>query len=157
MIVLNIYGIPGSQKSKFLSNAFAKLSYKGEECAIIGDFNIDLSKNSFHILGNILDKLDTAKHKDIVINSTPLLLQPVYYRQTELPDPDMFEILTYQMYLKYTNVNIVVDDPSNTYIYRDLIDMFSKYEIPYDVVKSIDDYTYSAILQKILARLQGDW
>lgn len=157
MLVINIYGIPGSQKSKFLSNAFSTLSYKDEDCAIIGDFNIDLNKNAFSILGNIVDRLDSAKHNDVVITNTPILLQPVYYRQSDLPDYDMFEIISYHLYQKYTNINIVVEDPNNTHIYRDLIDIFRKYEIPYETVRDVDDYTYFSIIQKVVSKLKGDW
>lgn len=154
MLVVNIYGIPGSQKSRFLSSAFSTLSYKNQDCTIIGDFNIDLNKNMFHILGEIIDKLDSAKHNDVVIINTPLLFQSVYYRQTELPNPDMFEILTYQLYQDYNNINIVVADPNNTYIYRDLIDMFNKYELPYETVKGVDDYAWTSVLQNILNKLR---
>lgn len=157
MILINIYGIPGSQKSKFLSNAYSTLTYKGEDVEIIGDFNIDLDKNMYYILGEVLDRLDSARHKDVVITNTPLLFQSVYYRQSELPDPDMFEIITYQLYQKYNNVNIVVEDPTKSYLYRDLIDMFNKYEIPYETVNSVDDYAYFSIIQKIVTKLKGDW
>ena len=68
--------------------------------------------------------------------------------------PDMFEILTYQLYQDYNNINIVVADPNNTYIYRDLIDMFNKYELPYETVKGVDDYAWTSVLQNILNKLR---
>ena len=156
MLVVNIYGIPGSQKSKFLSNAFSTLSYKNEDCAIIGDFNVDLNKNSFNILGDILTRLNSARSNDVVITNTPLLMQPIYYRQTDLPDPDMFEIIVNQLYQNYNNFNVIVQDPNNSYIYRDLLDLFAKYDIPYSLVKSVDDYAWQSVLQIIINKLKGN-
>lgn len=157
MIVVNIFGVPGTQKSKFISSTYSTLACNDVDCGIVGDFNVDLNKNMFMLLGSIVDRFDEYKHKDVIVTNTPLLLQPVYYRQNDLPVPDMFEILVYQLFQKYTNVNILVEDPNNSYIYRDIKEMFAKYDIPYELVTSIQDATYAVILSTLVSKLKGGW
>lgn len=148
MVVINIYGVPGSQKSKFLSSMYSVLACNDKDCSIIGDFNVDLTKNMFSITGEIVDRLDRAKHSDMVVMNTPILLQAIYYRQMDLPEPDMFEIIAYKLYQRYTNVNVLIEDPSNSYLYRDIKDMLNKYGIEYETVKSITDSHYATLLNE---------
>lgn len=156
MICLNIYGMPCSNKSKFLSTFYSNLAYKGHSVSVIGgDINIDINKNMFHILGSIVDRIDSAKHEDIVITTTPIMLQPIYYRQNGYPEPDMFEIICSKMYRKYQNMNVLIIDPDNSYLYRDLLDLFQKYDIPYEAVTCIEDYACLNVLSKVNERLKG--
>lgn len=157
MLVINIFGVPGTQKSKFLSSTYSTLACNDVDCGVIGDINVDLNKNTFSILGSILDRIESEKHKDVIVTNTPILLQTVYYRQNDLPSPDMFEIIAYKMYQKYSNLNILIEDPNNTYVYRDIKDMFTKYDIPYELVTNIQDTNYAIILSTIVDRLKGDW
>lgn len=157
MIVLNIYGAPGSKKAKYLSSFYFRLIQNDINCQIVGDFNIDITKNHFRILGDVIDKLDSAKHEDVILNISPILLQPIYYRQSDEPEPDMFEILSHKIYKRYQNMNILIEDPKDSYLYRDIKSLLDRYDIQYDLVRSPEDLLCTQIVSDITHRIKGVW
>jgi len=157
MIVLNIFGVPGSKKDKYLSLFYSQLVQNDIKVQIIGSFNIDVSKNPLKILGDVVDKLDSAKQEDVILSISPLLLQSVYYRQSEEPEPDMFEILSYKKYQCYQNINILIDDPKDSYLFKDVKSLLDRYDIPYDLVRSPEDIVCTQIVSNIVHRIKGTY
>jgi len=151
LIVINIFGVPGSGKSTMASYIFYKLKSNKINCELVTevakdavwDRNNKALTNQMYITGNQCYRIERLKDEvDVVITDSPLMLQPIYYRLNGLPEPDMFEIILYKMFEQYQNINLILPMPDGydtngrvhteqqlANIFDKMLDILDKYEI----------------------------
>lgn len=125
MLCINMYGSPSTGKSSFASLIFHKLKSKGINCELVTEVAKDMVwdgdstalKDQLVISGNQNYRLSRLADKvDIAITDAPILLQLVYYRMRECPEPDLFEKVMYGYYSRYNNINYLL--PINLSFYN---------------------------------------
>ena len=175
MIVVNIFGVPGSGKSASAAYIFYKLKEAGINVELVTEFAKDLVwednykaiSNQLYIAGNQYYRLSKLDGKvDVVVTDSPLMLQSVYYRWNSGSNPDMFDVIIYGLDKQYTNFNYILPIPKKVdpngrvhtredsiNIYRLINEEFKKFNIEY-TEKNIDVHSYNEIVEDILDYLK---
>ena len=163
MVVVNIYGVPGSGKSTAAAYLFYKFKEAGVNAELITEFTKDLIwednykaiSNQFYVAGNQLYRLTRIKDKvDVVVTDSPMLLQPVYYKYNGGTMPDVFELLIHEIDKEFQNINYVLPIPTEIEsagrihdindainIYKLIADTFERYDVPYkEINRKTEEY-----------------
>lgn len=114
MIVVNLYGGPGSGKSTIAASLFAELKWKGINCELVTEYAKDkVWEGSFNILDNQLyifakqhHRLFRLKNKvDVIITDSPLLFSLFYGKDM----PQCFKELVISSYKNFNNIDIFLE------------------------------------------------
>lgn len=177
MIVINLWGVPSSGKSTAAAYLFYRLKDAGINCELISevskdmcwDNNVAALKNQLYITGNQSYKLSRLSDKvDVAITDAPLLLQGVYYKLNNLPEPDMMDIILNQLAAEYENYNYLLpipdfevsrigrihDNSDSEKIHEMILDMLNKFDHKYTCInRSREDY--DEIAYNIIMKLRS--
>lgn len=166
MTVINLLGVPGSGKSTAAAYIFYRLKEAGINCELVTevakdmvwDDNMIALKNQLYIAGSQSYRLSRLDSKvDVVVTDAPLMLQAVYYRYNNCPEPSMFEVILNRISEQYKNINLLLPIPpkiekigrihgetESENIFDSIVHMLDKYDIKYEMVrrdsKSLDEY-----------------
>ena len=157
MIVINLFGEPGSGKTTAMHGMIYKLRLLGYHCEManewIKDSVWDGSKYPFsdqiYVFSHQLKKLRQLRNKgiDFVVTDSPLCLSVVYGVESKL-----FEELVIQEFNTFTNVSYYLNritpyDPigrrhsskSASYVGKIILDSLKIHNIPYSIHNSSED------------------
>lgn len=174
MLVINLFGSPGTGKSTLSAYIFSKLKLMGVNCELVSEFAKDLVweenytalENQLYISGHQSYKLSKLKGKvDVVIVDSPLILGG-FYNHDENINEDLNKLLL-KIFNSYNNMNfflkrvkkynpvgrIQTEEESNE-IAKELLDLIDNFNLDYEIVTgdlSGGDY----ILDKILKSLNN--
>lgn len=113
MIVINLFGGPGSGKSTTCAGLFAKLKLAGVNCEMALEYAKDkvweesykTLNNQIYVFGKQLHKLFRLKDKvDVIITDSPILLS-IYYDKTKNP---YLKDLVLDQFNSFRNLNYFV-------------------------------------------------
>lgn len=114
MLVVNLFGGPGTGKSTLAAALFSNLKIRGVNAELVTEFAKDLVwsernkelQDQVYILGKMYHKLWRLKDKvDVVVIDSPLPLC-VYYDQGKTPGMDEFVV---GLFNQFTNINILLE------------------------------------------------
>lgn len=114
MLVVNLFGGPGTGKSTLAAALFSNLKIKGVNAELVTEFAKDLVwsernkelQDQVYILGKMYHKLWRLKDKvDVVVIDSPLPLC-VYYDQGKTPGMDEFVM---GLFNQFRNINILLE------------------------------------------------
>lgn len=154
MKVINLFGCPGAGKSTAAAYIFYRLKDAGLNCELCTEYAKDMVfdkntialKNQLYIAGNQSYRLDRLRNSgvQVVVTDAPLMLQTVYYRRNNCPEPDMFEIIINNVNNDFDNMNYLlpvpdevssigrIHDINDSYeIHRQIVDLFNRYNMSY--------------------------
>lgn len=114
MLVVNLFGGPGTGKSTLAAALFSNLKIKGVNAELVTEFAKDLVwsernkelQDQVYILGKMYHKLWRLKDKvDVVVIDSPLPLC-VYYDQGKTPGMEDFVV---DLFNQFRNINILLE------------------------------------------------
>ena len=114
MLVVNLFGGPGTGKSTLAAALFSNLKIKGVNAELVTEFAKDLVwsernkelQDQVYILGKMYHKLWRLKDKvDVVVIDSPLPLC-VYYDQSKTPGMEDFVV---GLFNQFRNINILLE------------------------------------------------
>ena len=114
MLVVNLFGGPGTGKSTLAAALFSNLKIKGVNAELVTEFAKDLVwsernkelQDQVYILGKMYHKLWRLKDKvDVVVIDSPLPLC-VYYDQGKTPGMEDFVV---ELFNQFRNINILLE------------------------------------------------
>lgn len=114
MIVINLWGAPGSGKSTAAAFLYSKLKAMGVNAELVTEFAKDLTweerndalKNQLYVSGNQAFRISRLDGKvDVVITDSPLPLGLFYLSEDER---ELFRPVLYNEFYKYDNINILM-------------------------------------------------
>lgn len=175
MLVINLFGSPGTGKSTLSAYIFSKLKLMGVNCELVSEFAKDLVweenytalENQLYISGHQSYKLSKLKGKvDVVIVDSPLILGG-FYNHDENINEDLNKLLL-KIFNSYNNMNfflkrvkkynpagrIQTEEESNE-IAKELLDLIDNFNLDYEIVTG-DLNGGDYILDKILKSLNGE-
>ncbi len=175
MIVVNLFGSPGSGKSTSAAYVFSKLKMLNYNCELVTEFAKDATwennqtalSNQFYVFGQQSYRLSRLKEQvDIVITDSPLFLSVIYANPAI--DKDAFSKLIMDECGNYTNINFLIartkkynpcgrnqtEEEANQLGIK-IKRALDEYNIPFEAVKGdYDGYEY--IFNNLKARLEGE-
>jgi len=115
MIIINLYGGPGSGKSTNAAKILYQLKSEGYKVELVTEFAKDLTYdesksigNQLYVFGEQYNRIAKLEGKvDIVVTDSPILLSDIYCsdeRIRQLLKPLLFEI-----YDRYHNINVFIE------------------------------------------------
>lgn len=113
MLVVNMFGAPGTGKSTTAAYVFALLKSWGVNAELVTEFakdkvweeSVEVFKNQAYIFGKQYFRLSRVKDKvDVAITDSPIILSPFYNTQTELGEA--FDQTCFNAFNSFDNVNI---------------------------------------------------
>ena len=118
MLVVNLFGGPGSGKSTMAADIFASLKHQGVNCELVREFAKDMvwskrlpeMRDQIYLLGEQHHRLWVLKDQvDVVVTDSPLL-QSLPYAYAYLPWGiyDSYKELTLNLHDQYFNYNLWV-------------------------------------------------
>ena len=117
MIVINLFGGPGTGKSTTAAGLFYEMKSRGYKVELVTEFAKDLVyqesyfrlKDQLMILARQNHKLWVLKDKvDYAIVDSPLLLSQHYYQDNGDYDEKLFKDFVLDTYNRYNNLNILL-------------------------------------------------
>lgn len=156
LVVINLFGGPGSGKSTIAAGLFNKLKKRGVECELVTEFakdkvweeNYKLLSDQLYIFGKQQHKLFRLQGKvDIAITDSPLLLSIIYDKNKS----EAFKKLVLEVNSTYDNHTFFVKrnvdyNPAGRYqdeagaklIDTDCLNLLKDNNLPYCVVDTIN-------------------
>ena len=117
MIVINLFGAPGSGKSTGAAYIYSMLKMKGYNAELITEFAKDkayehnttaLSVQPY-VFGEQLYRMERCRYEaDIIVTDSPLLLALVYDRERQNSIKQTFRELVYHIDATFTNLNYLI-------------------------------------------------
>lgn len=152
MLLVNVFGPPGSGKSTCAAYAFAKLKMLGYDIEYAPEFAKDKvweeSKEAFrnqaYIFGQQFFRISRCENKvDVVITDSPLVLSAFYCNDERLGDA--FTQLVLNVFKSYNSLNYFLErvqpyNPNGRFQTEQESDKIAK-----DLRKMLDDYNIEAI------------
>lgn len=95
MMVINLFGVPGSGKSTGAAYIFSRLKMKGVNAELVTEFtkekkwenNTEVFRNQAYVFGEQSYRLSRCRDKvDIIINDSPLPLSILYNKESSLTE-----------------------------------------------------------------------
>lgn len=173
MIVINLFGVPGSGKSTCAAYVFAKLKMKGINAELITEFakdkvwenNTEVFKNQPYIFGKQSYRMSRCRDKvDIIVTDSPLPLTLLYNQDTILGCE--FDQVVMNVFTSYTNMNFLLkrdfpyskigrheNEEQSKNLESPLKTLLSIHKIPYFEIES-NSNTYDRIVNLSLWRCQ---
>ena len=114
MVVINLWGAPGSGKSTAAANLFSRLKSIGVNAELVTEFAKDLTwedrecaiKNQLYVSGNQAFRVSRLEGKvDVVITDSPIPSGLLYLSAEK---KELFRPVLYDEYFKYDNVNFLM-------------------------------------------------
>lgn len=118
MLVINLFGGPGSGKSTTAAGLFYEMKTRGYKVELVTEFAKDLVyqesyfrlKDQLMILARQHHKLWVLKDKvDYAIVDSPLLLSQHYFQDNGDYDEKLFKDFVLNTYNRYNNLNILLE------------------------------------------------
>ena len=112
MLVVNLFGAPGSGKSTGAAYIFSQLKIAGVNAELVTEFakdkvwenNEEVFKNQAYIFGEQSFKMSRCRDKvDVIVTDSPLLLSALYNSDEILGEE--FNNVVYRVFNSYENMN----------------------------------------------------
>ena len=151
MIIVNLFGAPGSGKSTGAAYIFSQLKMLGINAELVTEFakdkvwenSIDVLDDQIYVFGKQHHRISRCADKvDVIITDSPLLLSAIYNKSELLGEE--FNDLVEKIFKSYNSINYFItrDKPYNpigrlqTEEESDIIadrikGLLSKYKVPY--------------------------
>ena len=154
MLVVNLFGSPGTGKSTLSAYIFSQLKFLGVNCELVTEFakdvvweeNYKALENQLYISGQQSYKLSKLQGKvDVAIIDSPLILGGFYNQDKDIAE-DLNNLLlkifnSYQnmnFYLKrekpYNPIGRMQTEEESNQIAINILKLLNKYNLPYDIV-----------------------
>jgi hypothetical protein len=117
MLVVNLFAGPGAGKSTIASGVFTLLKLHNVNCELVTEFAKDLVweerkltiKNQYYVFGKQQHRIYRLKDKvDVAVTDSPLLLNLVYGRLTDVKYPDSFFFTVKNVHNGFDNMNFFI-------------------------------------------------
>lgn len=172
MLVVNLFGSPGTGKSTLSAYIFSQLKLMGVNCELVSEFAKDLVweenykalENQLYVSGQQSYRLSRLKDKvDVIIVDSPLILGG-FYNHDENIDEDLNKLLL-KIFNSYDNMNFFLrrvkkynpigrmqtEEESNQIAWK-LLNLLIDSQLEYGIVEgNLEGGNY--ILDKIVSRL----
>lgn len=174
MLVVNLFGSPGSGKSTGCAYIFAKLKMLGYNAEMAPEYvkdkvweeTVEVFKNQAYIFGKQYFRISRVKDKvDVVITDSPILLSMFYNNQPELGEN--FCNMCMDVFNSFDNFNVFLTrakpyNPAGRFqteeesdaLVQPMIDMLDKYNVRYATFPGTED-GYNAIVERIVKILDS--
>lgn len=112
-LVINLYGGPGTGKSRTTARIFSNLKWKDIDCEMALEYakdkvwenSIDVLNNQVYIFGKQYHKLFVLKDKvDVIITDSPILLTIIYDKKQNIN----LKNLVLDSYNEFENINVFI-------------------------------------------------
>lgn len=178
ILVVNLFGIPGSGKSTGSAYIFSKLKMQGINAELVTEFakdkvwenNTEVFKNQAYLFGKQSYRMSRCKDKvDVIVTDSPLPLSIFYNNNPSLTENFNKSIM--DIFNSYNNVNYFLlrtkpYNPAGRYqsekesdmLKQPMITMLKKYNIDYIEIKGeIEGYDWivNDLLNKIKSMEEG--
>lgn len=173
MLVINLFGSPGTGKSTGMAYIFAKLKMMGINAEMAGEYakdkvweeSVEVFKNQAYIFGKQYFKLSRVKDKvDVIITDSPILLSSFYNNQPELGEN--FDKMCLDVFNSFDNYNVFLyrtkpynpagrfqTEEESDALVQPMKDMLDKFGVTY-CQYSGDEAGYNAIVNTIIKILR---
>lgn len=127
VVIINLYGGPGTSKSTTATALFAKMKKAGYRCEYVHEYAKDLTyKENWKVLtdqGYVFSKqhhkIWTLKNSvDFIITDSPILLTLSYIGKDTIYDTDEFRNYVKSMYNSYNNIDIFLKRNTDVHPYQ---------------------------------------
>lgn len=117
MIVVNLFGVPGSGKSTGAAYIFSKLKMAGLNVELVGEFAKDkvweetkaVFENQAYIFGKQSFRISRCENKvDVIITDSPLPLS-IFYNKNKHIYGKSFDRFVMDVFNHYTNINFFIN------------------------------------------------
>ena len=114
MILVNLYGGPGSGKSTMAASIFSELKWKGINCELVTEYakdkvwegSLNILDNQLYVLAKQYHKLFRLKNKvEVIITDSPLLFSLFYGESMS----NNFKNLVFDLYQEFHNIDIFLN------------------------------------------------
>lgn len=151
MIVVNLFGSPGSGKSTGAAYIFSHLKMLGINAELVTEFakdkvwenNTEVLNNQMYVFGEQHLRISRCADKvDVIVTDSPLLLSAIYNKSDLLGEE--FNDLVAKIAKSYTSVNYFITrskpynpigrlqtESESDIISQDIKELLNKYNIPY--------------------------
>lgn len=175
MIVVNLYGAPGSGKSTIQADIFRRLKQKGYNAEMMTEYAKLLTWESRAdalacqplIFGkNFYEMTIYAKSVDVLVLDSPLLLSALYGRSSAILHPTAFSDAVAAFSAQFTTMDYLLErttvyDPKgrrqdaleSERVHRECVEMLDHYNINYSVLPGNNETTGERITNAVMARL----
>lgn len=169
MIVVNLFGGPGSGKSTGAAYIFSKLKMLGVNCELVTEFakdkvwegNTEVFKNQAYIFGKQYFKLTRVAGKvDVIITDSPLLNSVLYNKDPVLGNN--FNSVVIRAFNTFDNMNYLIKrvkkynpkgrmqtEGESDLIYNEILDILEENELGYTKYDGCEE-DYDKIVLEVL-------
>lgn len=174
MIVVNLFGVPGSGKSTGAAYIFSQLKLNGVNAELITEFakdkvweeNTEVFKNQAYLFGKQSYKMSRCRDKvDVIVTDSPLPLSIFYNNDTTLGED--FNKTIMNVFNSYNNLNYLLlrikeynpigrhqSEEESDALKQPMIELFNNREIQY-CIHNGDIDGYDRIICDVLKCLKG--
>ena len=175
MLVVNLYGGPGSGKSTTAAGVFSKLKIKGINAELVTEYAKDkVWDKHFSILDNQIYIFGKQYHKlfrlidqvDVVVTDSPLLLSIIYNQREYKKEQDalvlkvMDSFRCMNVFLNrvkvYNPKGRVQDEEGARKIDLDIKNMLKEHKVIYNSIDG-DEFAVDGIVSDVLRSLKRSW
>jgi hypothetical protein len=176
MLVVNLFGAPGSGKSTVQADIYRRLKQRGINAEIILEWAKMLTWEERHsvlrlgqpyILGKTLFDMRVLESKvDVLVMDSPILLGATYDALNMHPTSDLFLPMVADIHSRFDNMNYMLtrtftyeaagrnqDADGSAFIDKALRDVLERFQCPYEDIDSNDD-AGAVIADAVLSKLR---
>lgn len=169
MLIVNLYGAPGSGKSLGASYIFSRLKLQGINAELVTEYakdkvyeeNVEVFRNQAYVFGKQYFRTSRLEGKvDVVVTDSPLLLATIYNNSEVLGEP--FNDVIATVAKSYETINVLLlrnhaystsgryqSEKESDDLVPVIRDMMTKYGILYNEYYSSED-TYNNIVNDVI-------
>ncbi len=169
MLVVNLFGAPGSGKSTGAAYIFSQLKIAGVNAELVTEFvkdkvwenNEEVFKNQAYIFGKQSFKMSRCRDKvDVIVTDCPLLLSALYNSDEILGEE--FNSVVHRVFDSYENMNFLINrvkayqpvgrlqtEEESDQIQGSLMSLLTTMRVPYEI-KNGNIAGYNEIIDDVL-------
>ena len=173
MILVNLYGVPGTGKSTGAAYIYSKLKLDGINCELVTEYAKDMVwdqnrkaiYNQSYIFGNQYYRISRLENEvDVVITDSPLLLSIIYNKDKRLGN-ELIQLvksvsnsyenrvdILFKRVKQYRTVGRLHNEEQSDKLYNEIKDLLDTVNPDYEVVEATQE-GYEKVIEMIKEKL----
>lgn len=173
MLLVNLYGAPGTGKSTGAAYIYSKLKLEGINCELVTEFAKDMVwdenkkaiQNQAYVFGNQYYRISRLENEvDVIITDSPILLSIIYNKDKRL-DKEFQDLvksvaLSYENRLdilfkrvkQYKTIGRLHNEEQSDKLYNEIKDLLDTVNPEYEIVEATQD-GYEKVIEMIKENL----